>query len=217
MSESGKKISMRKLAMVVMVVGGLLSIFLQVLHRPAAIPKELTGVVLPNPIPLTPFSLTDHEDKPFDLKRLQGRWTFLFFGYTFCPDICPTAMGELAEVFEILNQNPKIAVNTQGVFVSVDPERDRPETLKEYVPYFNPAFIGVTGNADAIAGFAKQLGAAYMVSSEKDDQGNYLVSHTSSFFLLNPEGEFYAIFQAALFNPETIGKSYLKIRSINQE
>jgi protein SCO1 len=217
MSETKKKFSMRKMALVVMVVGGIISIALQLANRSPSvnIPQELKGVVLPQPRPLTPFTLTDHNNKPFNLSRLQGNWTFLFFGYTHCPDICPTAMAELAEVFESLNQNSQTPLNTQGVFVSVDPERDRPETLKDYVPFFHPDFIGATGSAEQIKHFTKQLGAAYMISPEKDEQGDYLVSHASAFFLINPKGEFYAAFQGAMSNPEKISQSYLKIRSIN--
>ena len=205
------------MALVVLIAGAMISIILQLTNKkPAvAIPQELAGVVLPEARPLTPFSLTDHDNKPFDLSRLQGYWTFIFFGYTYCPDICPTALGELAVVFDNLSNHDNVLANTKGVFVSVDPQRDSPETLKDYVPYFNPDFIGATGTPDQIKAFSKQLGAAYMVASNKDAEGNYLVSHTSSLFVINPKGEFYAIYQPALFNPETISSSYLKMRSIN--
>jgi protein SCO1 len=217
MSQSPKKFSMRKMATVVLIVGAMISIALQLVNRlpSSALPEELAGVVLPEPRQLAPFTLTDHNGQPFDLTRLQGRWTFFFFGYTHCPDICPTALGELAEVFENLQQDKKILSNSQAVFVTVDPERDGLKSLKDYVPYFNSEFIGVTGTVEQINKFAKQLGAVYMVSPERDEQGGYQVSHTSAFFLINPKAEFYALFQSELTNPEKTTKSYLKIRQLN--
>ncbi len=207
---------MRKIALIVLIIGGAISVGLQLANRTgsSSIPQELVGIVLPEARPLSPFTLTDHNQAPFDLSRLKGQWTFLFFGYTHCPDICPTALGQLAEVFDGLKGEKEILATTQVLFVSVDPERDRPETLKEYVPYFNPDFIGATGTTEQIQAFSKQLGAVYLLSPDQEGEGNYQVAHTSSFFLINPKGAFYALFQPAHFSPEKITQSYLTMRRL---
>jgi protein SCO1 len=213
-----KKNSMRKLAIIVMIVGGAISIILQLVipggSSNVVIPNELKGILLPQAKMLQPFKLIDHNNKPFELDHFKDRWSFLFFGYTRCPDICPTALGELAAVFENLSQEQKILGNSQGVFVSIDPERDSPESLKEYVGYFNPGFIGVTGGSEELKEFTKQLGATYMLSPKRDEDGDYQVFHTSAVFLINPKGEFSAIFQPSMSNPDKITQSYLKIRNI---
>ncbi|MBF0194937.1 MAG: SCO family protein [Magnetococcales bacterium] len=215
-----KKNFMRKSAIIVMIVGGAISIILQLLFpsgpSTGVIPNELKGILLPQAKPLQPFTLTDHNKKPFDVTGFENRWSFLFFGYTHCPDICPTALGELATVFENLSQNETIMENSQAVFVSIDPERDTPESLKEYVSYFHPKFIGVTGGPQELKKFTKQLGATYILSPKKEEEGEYQVFHTSAVFLINPKGEFSAIFQPSMSNPDKITQSYLKIREIYQ-
>jgi protein SCO1 len=218
MDQTNKKFSMRKMALIVLLIGGTVSIVLQLANRTNAppLPNALVGVVLPESRPLSPFLLTDHNNSPFDLDRLKGKWSFVFFGYTHCPDICPTALGELAEVFaNVGSSNKQLLADSQGVFVGVDTKRDTPDVLKDYVPYFNPDFIGITGDEEQIKNFSKQMGAIYMVSSEKDEEGDYQLSHTSSIFLINPQGAFYALFQPSLFSPEKMTEAYLEIRRIN--
>lgn len=176
-------------------------------------PKELIGVLLPSPRELQPFSLIDHHERPFGPEQVRGVWTFLFFGYTHCPDVCPLSMGLLAETYEILGKQPGGLNKVQSVFVSVDTDRDSPEQLKNYVPYFNPDFLGVTGKQEAIHAFAKQLGAYYAIppKSDKGDESQ-LISHSSVFFLLDPAGNFTALFQPQLHQPATMADLFLKIR-----
>ncbi|MBF0380430.1 MAG: SCO family protein [Magnetococcales bacterium] len=213
-----KKNFMQKLAIIVMIVGGAISIILQLVipsgSSQMAIPNDLKGIVLPQTKQLQPFVLIDHNKKSFKLDALKERWSFLFFGYTHCPDICPTALGELATVFDNLTQEKNILAQSQGVFVSIDPERDTPDDLKNYVEYFNPKFIGVTGEDLELKNFTKQFGATYVLTPKKGEEGDYQVFHTSAVFLINPKGEFHAIFQPSMSNPEKITKSYLKIRKL---
>lgn len=191
-------------------------------------PSELSDVTLPMPKPLVPFNLLDHNRKPFVLDNLKGHWTFLFFGYTHCPDVCPLAMGMLSAVFDQLQKtNAPAMEKTQGVFVSVDPKRDKPEHLKQYVLYFNPAFMGVTGSEEQIQAFTQQVGAHYFVASDfkdaeeqasnasgkKKDETHYQVSHTSAFFLIDPLGRLVAIFPERDHTDKLLEK-YVRIRKL---
>lgn len=175
--------------------------------------QELIGVLLPTPRTLQPFALMDHAMRPFVPERLQGKWTIAFFGYTHCPDVCPVSMGHLAETFAILEKQPKALQGVQGVFISVDTDRDTPELLKAYVPYFHPDFLGVTGTREEIYAFAKQVGAYYALppKSDKGDESQ-LISHSSVFFVFDPQGRFAALFQPQLHQPATMAELFVKIR-----
>ncbi|MEO5350133.1 MAG: SCO family protein [Magnetococcus sp. YQC-3] len=130
-------------------------------------PAELSSIVLPTPKPLKPFTLVDQEGQPFTLEHLQGQWTFLFFGYTHCPDICPMAMGLLGEVFQQLKEkSPQDLAKSAAALVTVDPARDTPMILKQYVAFFNPEFKGLSGTEEQIKGFTRQVGAAYFLPSD---------------------------------------------------
>jgi protein SCO1/2 len=128
-------------------------------------------------------------------KDLQGKWSLLYFGYTFCPDICPASMGLLSTAASLLKDKiPAASLDKiQGALVSVDPERDTPELLKKYVDFFNPKFVGVTGEVEQIDKLVKKFGVFYDFPDGKDKSINYPVSHSSSFILINPRGEFQAV------------------------
>ena len=132
------------------------------------------------------FRLTDHNGDSFDLKQLRGKVSLLFFGYTHCPDVCPT---ELANMARLLKQLKTESDNVQGLFVSVDPVRDTPERLSQYVPYFHPKLIGLTGTEAAV----KTVTSAYKVHSNvqktegKDLQ--YLVDHSANLFIIDGNGK----------------------------
>ncbi|RKZ47681.1 MAG: SCO family protein [Candidatus Parabeggiatoa sp. nov. 3] len=182
------------------------------LFSPKAIPLEIQGILWPEPKPLQAFTLVDQHQQPFHLKRLKDKWTFLFFGYTYCPDICPTAMIALKSVYERLQQEPEIASNTQIVFVSVDPQRDTPEQLAEYVAYFHQDFIGMTGTVEEIDKLAHQIGAGY-IKEPVGANGEYQISHTGTVFLIDPQIRLYAGFPLPHL-PETIVSQYILIRSL---
>jgi protein SCO1/2 len=203
----------RKIIFIVLVVTlfGIGSISLLL---PKNIPLELKGILWPEPKPLQAFNLIDHHKQPFNLERLKNKWTFLFFGYTSCPDICPTSMVTLQAVYERLKQTPEVALETQVIFVSVDPERDTLEQLSNYVEYFHKDFLGITNTVEEeINKFSRQFYALYK-KEPVDASGNYLVTHTSSFFLIDPQMRLYARFSQPHI-PETIVDQYFKIRSIN--
>ncbi|MBF0415762.1 MAG: SCO family protein [Magnetococcales bacterium] len=174
------------------------------------IAPELLGVVLPTPRAVNDFTLKDHRGEPFTLKNMQGRWNFLFFGYTHCPDVCPVTMGLLADVFKRLKEHPMALQQSQGIFVSVDAKRDQANVLKDYVTYFNEAFIGVTADDDTIKKFTSGLGVAFKSSAVEAD-GNYLIAHSTGIYLIDPQGRFYALFQPQHHNAEKIVALFLEI------
>jgi protein SCO1/2 len=175
-------------------------------------PPELQGVLRPEPKPLQAFELTDQNRQPFTLGRLHGKWSFVFFGYTYCPDICPTTLSTLSGVTHQLQADPQGLSDIQVVFVSVDPQRDTPDVIKDYLKYFNEAFLGVTGAQQAIDNLALQFGAAYMKDPETTP-GEYQISHTSSIFLVDPHGRLSASFSPPHDSRTTVDQ-FRKIRSL---
>jgi len=177
------------------------------------IPDELLGVLRPGPKQVQQFNLMDHNKQPFKLERLKKKWTFVFFGYTFCPDICPTTMSALTATMSQLKNTPGAAKDVQVVFISVDPQRDTVEKLARYMGYFNKEFIGVTGSRTELDAFATQAGAGYAIEPETAP-GEYLVSHTSAVFLINPDGELIASFSQPHY-PATIADQFTQIRAMH--
>lgn len=165
-------------------------------------PPALQALLLPEPRPLKSFALTDHNGKPLGLEQLKGQWSFLFFGYTHCPDICPTTLGMLKGVATKLEATPELNGDTRFLFVSVDPKRDTLPHLKEYIGYFHKDFVAATGERQAIDNLARQLGAVYMFEgdTERDD---YIVNHSASVALVDPQGQW-----VARFNPPHTVKQF---------
>lgn len=153
-------------------------------------------VVLPEPRVLGDFSLVDQHGQPFSIERLRGRWSLLFFGFTYCPDICPSTLYDLQQVSETLAAGGISAAAHQVVFVSVDPERDSPERLGEYVSWFGPDFVGVTGAAEQLAPLAQRIGVAYRVEEHAPGRQDYSVDHSASVFLTDPQGRLHGVFPA---------------------
>ncbi|MGB1109495.1 MAG: SCO family protein [Gammaproteobacteria bacterium] len=172
---------------------------------------QLEGASVLEPAkPIPDFSLNDSLGKAFNRESLLGQWTFVFFGYTYCPDVCPTALARFNEVHEVLEANSELA-DTAFVFVSVDPQRDSLKRLGDYVRYFNPAFQAATGETEQIDTFARASGAVYLRVPGRDED-NYLIDHTAAVFLYNPAGELRAIFNAP-HDPLAISKALRAIRS----
>jgi protein SCO1 len=172
-------------------------------------PDDLvTATYLAGGKPVVQFSLIDHHGQTFDNSRLHGQWTFVFFGFTHCPDICPMTLAVLDEVERRIDAEGLGPV--QSVFVSVDPQRDTPERLAEYVPYFNPGFIGVTGAEEEPKKFTRDLGILY-VRHEPEENGSYMVDHSSSLLLFSPDGELAALFRAP-HQPDPVHADFVRIR-----
>ncbi len=168
--------------------------------------------LFPDPKPLTAFAFTDHENRVFDLSRLKGRWSFLFFGYTHCPDICPTTLAILARAHENIAKSTVDAKDVQFVFISVDPNRDTAGKLRQYVTYFDASFLGVTGDDAQLRNLAGQLGVAYEVDVKPGTE-NYPVYHTAAVFLVDPRARYHAVF-APPFDAEGIGRRFEVLRAL---
>ena len=168
--------------------------------------------LFPDPKPLTPFALTDQQNRVFDLSRLKGKWSFLFFGYTHCPDVCPTTLAVLARARDNIAKTTAGAEDVQFVFISVDPNRDSASKLRQYVDYFDAAFLGVTGDNAEIGNLAGQLGAAYQVEITPGLE-NYPVYHSTAVFLVDPQARYHAMFTPPL-DAETISRRFEVLRKL---
>ena len=160
-------------------------------------PSDAALMVLPEPRVIADFALVDDEGAPFSLGNLRGHWSLMFFGYTHCPDVCPSTLYDLKLVHERLEQlTGDDAPGHQVLFVSVDPERDTPEQLGQYVNYFHPDFIGVTGPQEQLAPLTMQLGIAYRIEDHEADSSQYNVDHSVSVLLMDPQGRLHGVFPA---------------------
>jgi protein SCO1/2 len=177
--------------MIVLVAG-----FVHRMMQPVIFSKEKMetygGVFFDKPRIFRDPGLIDHNVKPFNKQFFQGKWTLVFFGFTYCPDICPTTMGTLAKFYTELQKSGD-AGQVQVVMVSVDPERDSPEKMREYVVYFNPSFMGVTGDYMELVKFAGDLNASFVKVTMKDD--NYLMEHSGNIAVINPRGDYHGFFK----------------------
>ncbi len=151
-------------------------------------PKGAAGTLLGSAIG-GPFHLVDQNGKAFSEADLKGKWHLVFFGYTHCPDTCPTALNEMSLALDRLGKE-RDAVGI--VFISVDPERDTPELLKSYVASFDAPIVALTGSADAV----KEAAKAYRVYYAKHPraEGGYDMDHSAVIYVMDPEGRFTATF-----------------------
>lgn len=154
-----------------------------------------TGKMLTKPMELTSFNLINHQDKQFQLKDLENQWSLIFFGYTQCPDVCPSTVFKLNQIYDLLDQDQRISKLPQVIFISIDPERDNPETLSEYLAFFNPRFIGITGDQSEIKKITSTMSVYYEKIEQNEDSNSYIMNHTASIFLTNDEGKLVASFR----------------------
>lgn len=136
-----------------------------------------------------PFALTDQDGRRVTDSQFAGRYRLIYFGYTFCPDVCPTDMQTLGRALTLFEQRaPKEAAKVQPIFITVDPERDTPAVLKPWVAAFHPRLIGLTGTPAEIAAVAKAYAVVY-AKGDAAGAGGYLVDHTRMAMLFGPAGE----------------------------
>jgi len=160
-------------------------------HHPRPGIELTTGSLITPPRRLPDFSLIDQHGRTFGTANLRGHWSVLFFGYTNCPDFCPTTLTTLAALQKQLRAAETVEP-PQVIFVSVDAKRDTPAQLAKYVPYFDPQFIGLTAaDQPSIEAVARELGVAVIIRPGAD--GNYTVDHSGAIFVVNPAGRLAAI------------------------
>ena len=202
---------------------GLIATFV-LLNRPAS-PPQIQGVLLPNARELPDFRLLDHHNRVFTNVDLKGRWHLVSYGYTTCPDICPTTLSQLASVRRQLEAQGHSDLRV--LFYSVDHRRDTAAQMASYVPFFDPEFIGLTHLDDSDnphlpfeqgLGIVAQLVPATGPGSDPADN-EYEVMHGVTLFLINPQGQLQAIFGpessrsgVQSFDTKTVLRDYLAIR-----
>jgi len=134
------------------------------------------------------FQLTDANKRDFSLESLKGSVVLMFFGYTTCPDVCPTELSKLSIILNSLGSKSK---NVKGLFVSLDPNRDRPDKLKDYVKFFHKDIIALTGKESEVKKVASMYGVSYSKNIRPD--GNYFLDHSANLYILDSEGKISAV------------------------
>lgn len=171
--------------------------------------EPIQATVMETPRLLSDFSLLDQNGQPYSKANLAGSWTFLFFGFTHCPDVCPTALfnlkSTLGELEKTNSKPPKV------VLVSVDPERDTAEHLKGYVEFFDPSFTGLTGEMDQLKVLTKSVGVGFTkVPGRSGKENDYQVDHSAYVLLLDPNGNLKA-YLSPPHTPEQLAHDYRAI------
>lgn len=186
---------MKARALLIAIIVGLsaLLVWLAVFWEPIA-PRPVAKIQPHNQLQLaeTPqggdFTLQG-KNGPVALKDYRGKVVLIYFGYTFCPDVCPTSLSLIAQAISSLE--PAERERVQGIFISVDPERDTLDRLKEYAPFFHPAIVGITGSPEQLTAVARQYGASYM-KQKPNAEGQYAVDHSSITYVVAPDGKLIA-------------------------
>ena len=156
-------------------------------------PSLITGKILVRPMEIDNFELIDQNNEAFNKKSLEGGWTVLFFGYTNCPDVCPTTIYKLAEIKNGIKEDlPSANFNT--VLVTLDPDRDSTERLDEYIGYFDETMLGVTGTYENIQSFTSSLSVFYQRINKEE---GYDFNHTASIFVFDKDGLLFATMSPA--------------------
>jgi protein SCO1/2 len=168
--------------------------------RKAAL-DEAQMLVLPRARALPDLALTDLEGRHFSTKDLKDHWSLLFFGFTYCPDVCPTTLSDMRILFAELD--PSIRERLRLIFVTADPARDTPERMKSYLNYFDPAFIGLTGQMEDLQALSKAAGLPFVLPDTQHE--GYSVTHSANMALIGPDGTLRGLLRAP-FNRDALKK-----------
>ena len=167
--------------------------------------RDLGAYIFPQSIEVSDVAFLNEEGKTVGKADNIGKWSFLFFGYTFCPDICPTTLAVMQQTWVKLS--PAMQAKTQVALVSVDIERDTPDQLKTYMNYFEEDFTAFTGNVNSLRSFAAQLNAVYAKVERTNKDGEietklgYLMDHSANITILDPNGNYYGFIKPP-FSPK---------------
>lgn len=176
------------------------------------IPQGLDATVLPKARILQDFSLTDKNGNAFSVANLKGQWNFLFFGFTHCPDVCPTTLAVMKNVWKQLPTQPGEKGHPNLVFVSVDPDRDKVDNLKQYIEFYHPDFNAVTGKLNQLDRLTNQIGILYGYDEKNGENDNdYIVNHSSQLIVVDPKGRMRAVISPPHI-PNTIAANYQTMR-----
>ncbi|MDB6061905.1 MAG: hypothetical protein JWM78_2008 [Verrucomicrobiaceae bacterium] len=197
------------LVFVIVIVGGFVYTMMKPRILSPAAMRANNAFVFDRARDIGQFTLIDDNQQPFTAAQLQGKWSLLFFGYTYCPDICPTTMVLLNQFYAKLK--PELAADTQIIMVSIDPARDDVTKLHDYVRYFNPQFRGVTGEFMALQQFATSLNIPFAKIPGGGD--NYQIEHSGSIAIVNPQGHYVGFFKT----PHEVDKLLQNYQSIHAQ
>ena len=188
--------SKRNVIFILLVLFSITGIFTYFQSLPSLLEKKpslITGKILVRPMEIDNFELIDQNNEAFNKKSLEGGWTVLFFGYTNCPDVCPTTIYKLAEIKNGVKEDlPSANFNT--VLVTLDPDRDSAERLDEYIGYFDETMLGVTGTYENIQSFTSSLSVFYQRINKEE---GYDFNHTASIFVFDKDGSLFATMSPA--------------------
>jgi protein SCO1 len=140
------------------------------------------------------FHLTDHTGRGRSLADFRGKAVLLFFGYTHCPDVCPTSLANMAQIKARLGRDGD---RVQGLFITVDPQRDTPQLLAQYVPAFDPSFLGLYGTPQATAATAADF-KVFFAAQKPDEHGNYTIDHSGGIYVFDPKGRLRLMMRPSL-------------------
>lgn len=189
----------RILITVLALLGVVLALFVGVMIRTVVATPDVkaelearSALYFDSPRTVPAVDLINHQGETFNTADLDGRWHLINFGYTHCPDICPTNMMDMAKANEQLAAEG-LNDQVQMWMISVDPARDTPEKLADYVPFYDDSFIGLTGDVDNIQPLAQQLNTVFYTEGEGKDDEAYTVAHSDNLAIINPDGEYVAL------------------------
>lgn len=201
-------------------VGALLLRIAGLMNEPLHLdPRQ--GRVFTPPLPIPSFHLIDHQSRPFTPQKLQGHWTLALIGFTYCPDVCPLGLAIVADFYDTLDRLGA-AEPPSFIFLSVDPFRDTPEILADYVTFYRPGFVGLTGTPQEISRLIRGLGLYYAYADpsgktvykdvlHRPETQKYSVVHSAELLFINPEGE-VAVMLIPPFTASTIMSVYDNLR-----
>lgn len=169
------------------------AVWLLVLKPRQGLPTAIANTYIPEGRPVVGIRMQDHNNQPFSEEQFKGKWSFLFFGFTHCPDVCPTTLLVMKSVWAKLPESAKQSPEPQLVFVSVDPDRDSPAILKNYVQYYHPDFVAITGEHKFLDILTVQVGALYGYE-DGENENAYTVNHSAQVVLIDPQGYFRGVF-----------------------
>lgn len=202
MAKKLRIIAVALLGLVLLGLGGVTAVQLQKNKQTNAIITSMqntkldlaTSFVFPIAKPLAPFSLTDQHGNLFTNTQLNNKWSLFFIGFTSCPDVCPTTMGKLTAAYPELLEGADVQV----IFLSVDPQRDTQDKLLDYMNFFNPEFVAITGPHSQLFPLTRDLGFVYAMIGDGED---YQVDHSASMALISPDGKKVAIIKPKSLEP----------------
>ena len=207
----------RNILLIALFIFVVLTLFINKLTKPRVLSANellINGLFLfENPKEISDFSFYSSNEKEFNKSDLSNKWTLMYFGFTRCPDECPTTMYQISKLIKVLREKEYPLEDKQWVLVSIDPERDSPEDINKYAKGFDEAFIGVSNIRPMLISLATQLSVNNVMPGGDSMDHSHLDNHVNNIILLNPKGEFAGVFRP----PFDISRLSLTYQSVTQD